>query len=371
MNVKILHTPLYYFLLKFNYPRILPMNYVISLTYKCNSNCKTCFIWQLYKKKPNLVNRELSFKEFEKIFKSIGKNVFWVTLGGGEPFLREDISEIVNSLQKYCSPQIINIPTNGLLTKTIKEKMESILSRNNKLSYFILNLSLDGLGKKHDKIRGVKNNFAQLIYTYRELKKLQNSHKNLYVGFNTVISKYNINNFYEIYKFVNSLKPDSYLIEIAENRDEFLNIDRKIFPDFKKYLKVVNLMTTLSKSRETNKFVPLIIRIFRNYYYSLTTEIFKNKKQVRPCYAGFASCHINPYGDVWPCCVLGRTKSMGNLRKVNYNFKKIWFSKKADEIRKFIKNKNCYCYSANIAYTNIFCNFTLWPSIIKNAFKIK
>jgi len=69
-------------------------------------------------------------------------------------------------------------------------------------------------------------------------------------------------------------------------------------------------------------------------YYALVKRILKEKRQVIPCYAGFASAQIAPDGDVWMCCV--RAEPIGNLRESGYNFKKLWFSEKADRIRREI-----------------------------------
>jgi len=68
---------------------------------------------------------------------------------------------------------------------------------------------------------------------------------------------------------------------------------------------------------------------------------------------------------VWPCCVLGYDKSMGNLRESEYSFRKIWFSERADKVREYIRNQNCSCPLANAHYTNILCNFSELPKVFK------
>ena len=85
-----------------------------------------------------------------------------------------------------------------------------------------------------------------------------------------------------------------------------------------------------------------------------------------PCYAGISNIHIDPYGNVWPCCILAYTKSFGNLRDIDYNFEKLWNSKIAKDVRKFIKNKNCYCPMANQAYSNMLINFRTMLKVLKN-----
>jgi len=56
-------------------------------------------------------------------------------------------------------------------------------------------------------------------------------------------------------------------------------------------------------------------------------------------------------GDVWSCCVLSR--SFGNLRDVEFDFQKVWFSEAAEEFRTWMRERRCACPLANAAYTNM------------------
>jgi hypothetical protein len=48
-----------------------------------------------------------------------------------------------------------------------------------------------------------------------------------------------------------------------------------------------------------------------------------------------------------------KAESIGNLREAAYNFKRLWFSKRADELRREIKKTKCHCPLANAGYTNM------------------
>ncbi len=65
---------------------------------------------------------------------------------------------MVASAYRHCRPGIINIPTNGIQHKIIPGRIERVLQAAPK-SEVIINLSLDGVGCKHDEIRGVRNNW--------------------------------------------------------------------------------------------------------------------------------------------------------------------------------------------------------------------
>jgi len=336
-----------------NWPKKLPFNLTVGLTYRCNSKCSTCNIWRMTSKD------EMTLQEYNKIFKNLGKKAEWITFSGGEPFLRADIVGIVKSAYKHCSPKTIVIPTNAILYQIIPKKVKEILSScpNTKIT---VNLSLDDIGKKHEKIRGIKNNFEYFLKTYNSLKNLKH-YKNFELGIHTVISRFNVNSIKEVYEYVSkNLDPDSYITEIAEQRVELGTIGMDITPKEKEYAKAINyLINEIKKAKLTLK------QRFRLQYYSLVKEILAKKAQVIPCYAGFASAQIAPNGDVWTCCV--RAQPIGNLRKVGYDFKKVWFGKKADELRKSIKNKECYCPLANASYSNLLMNRGSVAKIMVNA----
>jgi MoaA/NifB/PqqE/SkfB family radical SAM enzyme len=335
--------PQYQLFRKFGFPRMLPINFTLSVTYRCNSRCKTCHV---YTKKCN----ELSVDEIDKILCSMGETPFWFTMSGGEPFLRNDIVEICKIAYERCKPSIINIPTNGILYERVPQKVKEIVEICPK-TQIIINLSIDHIGEKHDEIRGIKNNFQKAMKTYQSLRSL--NYKNLALGIHTVISKYNVKDFEMIYEYLVALKPDSYITEIAEQRVELGTIGLDITPSLDDYSHAVNFLCDRIKQRGF-KGISQITQAFRLQYYNLVKQILREKRQVLPCYAGFASAHIAPDGDVWMCCI--KAEPIGNLREVDYDFKRVWFSEKANKLRQSIINKECYCPLANASYTNMLCS---------------
>ena len=101
-------------------PLALPLNLTISVSYRCNSRCKTCNVWQ----RPN---DDFTIEEYDKTFASIGRDPYWFTFSGGEPTLRKDLPEMVEAAYRHCRPGIINIPTNGIQDKIIPERVERVL----------------------------------------------------------------------------------------------------------------------------------------------------------------------------------------------------------------------------------------------------
>lgn len=319
----------------------LPVNLTISLLYSCNSRCQTC---NVYEKRV----QNFTVEEYEKTFASIGNAPYWFTMSGGEPFLRKDIVDVCRAAGKYCEPGIINIPTNGSLYKIIPARVQAILE-NLPHTELVVNLSLDEIGREHDRIRGFPGNWERALITYEELNKLR-KYPNFTLGIHTVISNFNVRRFKDIYRELIKMNPDSYITEIAEERVELGTIGEPITPGAAEYSDAVNfLMKEMKKQKASG--LAKIAQSFRYEYYQLVKKFLHNPGQVIPCYAGIASAQISPDGDVWPCCV--RADSMGNLRDNAYDFKKVWYSEKAREIRRSIKNRECACPLANASYTNM------------------
>ncbi len=333
----------------------LPMNYTISLLYTCNSRCSTC---NIYNKKA----KNLTLSEYKEVFKSLGKSPFWITFSGGEPFLRQDIDDICLAAYRQCKPRIINIPTNGILTDLIVSKMDKITQSCPKIQ-FVINLSIDGIGEQHDRIRNVAGNYEKVIATYKGLRNLQA--KNLSIGIHTVISALNVNDFHTIATELMLLQPDSYITEIAEERVELDTMGSDITPDIVSYKAAIDFLIHRIKNGKY-KGIGKITEAFRIEYYQLVKLIMRDKTQIIPCYSGIASAQISPEGDIWSCCI--KAGVLGNLRENDYDFKRIWNNHSAVLERRSIRNNECWCPMANASYTNMLMNFPILWRVFRRSF---
>lgn len=346
--------PLYKLYRTLGLPRMLPINLTVSLTYRCNSRCKTC---NIYSRKSD----ELSLEEYGKIFRSLSRSPYWITFSGGEPFLRRDIEDICIEAYETCRPKFINIPTNGILSERIEEGVRRIVSACSDASV-IINLSVDALGDRNSEIRGVPNAFEKAMETYKRLRTIDS--RNLTLGIHTVISKFNVSNMPNIFLKLKELGPDSYITEIAENRVELMNQSFDIQPSLSDYSAAVDFIVKDMQNwdlKEASK----IVRAFRKRYYSLVKDILREGRMFIPCYAAYASCQISPEGDLWACCMRGEV--MGNLRETGYDFSKAWFSEKARQVRKAIKSRSCFCPLANASYTNMLFSIKTLFRVIEEA----
>jgi len=58
-------------------------------------------------------------------------------------------------------------------------------------------------------------------------------------------------------------------------------------------------------------------------------------------------------------------KMIGNVRDVDYDFKKLWYSPRADEIRRYIRDTKCFCTYECFLTVNILFNPLVLPQVAK------
>lgn len=331
--------PLYYLFRRFGWPRMMPLSIVVSVSYRCNSRCATCDVWR----KPN---DDMTVDEWRKVFRSIGHAPYYITFTGGEPFLRRDLVDLVRVAWEECRPSILTIPTNGLLP-AVPERVREILVAA-PTAQLGVNLSLDQVGVKHDRIRGVPGNWERAMATWRALKEI--NHPNLRLSLHTVVSKYNVDEIPAIYAALHELAPDSYITEVAEERVELDTVGWQITPSPDEYAPVADFLIAQTHD-ERYKGLAKVTQAFRRQYYRMTERVLRERRQVIPCHAGWASCQIAPNGDLWSCCI--RAESVGNLREVGYDLRTLWSSPAMAALRGSIYRGECACPMANAAYTNM------------------
>lgn len=347
--------PLYRLYRRTGWPKMLPLNITLSPSPRCNSRCKTCNIWM---KREN----ELTLDEWDKVLRSLGRSPYWFTLSGGEPFIYKGLVELAQMAYEHNRPGIINIPTNSLLS-IIPEKVQRI-AESCPDSQLIINLSLDGVGAKHDFIRGVAGNFEKFERTLAALIELREGLPNLALGIHTVVSVFNVENLDELIAYADRSGADQFITEIAEPRVELDTVGLPITPDKEAYARAINkLIAHVEKSQYHG--IARITEAFRVEYYRLVKRILDEEDQVIPCYAGWASAQIYADGTVWPCAV--RADDLGNLRDANYSFPDIWFGEKIRQVRRSIAAKECHCPLANAAYTNMLNDI---PTLVKVGRKV-
>ena len=292
----------------------LPIDCVLAVTYKCNSRCTMCDIWKL-KENSNL---ELDY------YKKLPKTLRDINVSGGEPFLRQDLVQLIKILRKTCPKAKIVISSNGFLTDLIKEKMREILKIAPNIG---IGVSIDGIEEAHDKIRGILGGFKMAIKTVKMLRK-DLGMKNLRLAF--TISKENASELSKVYDLSRELGVE-FTLALAQSSEFFFggkSVEEA--PDEKILKKQFDyLIKTELKSWQPKKWA-------RAYFAKSLFDFAKTGKQALSSKAGQDFFFLDPFGNVYPSVI--HNSVMGNVKEKD--FPAIWFGKEAEEARKKVKESN-------------------------------
>ena len=329
------------------FPFQMPYKITFSVTYLCNSKCKICGIWKIYKKNPELRKKELELEEIDSIFRNMGESLLWLSLTGGEPFMRNDLVKIVNNATKNCKNlSLISINTNGLETDKIMADMEEILSINPSQEFFVV-VSLEGTKEVHERLRRSKNSYEKTTETIYSLKNLSERYKNLEVRVEVTISEYNIESINDLLN--SKISDECELVFSFAQNSRYYNTEGVKLP-----LKHIQKVKSILKKSNIHGYRNIPTKIF---YRLATKQLGDLSRQIIPCYSSFASVFIDPYGNLKPCIMMD---PVGNLRDYEFNLKRLLRSDSFKEIQRKIKNMECPgCWTPCEALQTIVQNFPL------------
>ncbi|MFB0560338.1 MAG: radical SAM protein [Candidatus Lokiarchaeia archaeon] len=176
----------------------LPVYLVFFVTHRCIADCAYCFDWR--RRSGIRQEDELSIDEIQKVSSTIGP-MFLLFLTGGEPFLREDLSEIAKIF--YLNNKILKyqIASNGMFTEKIISSLKQI-AISCPGAHTSLIISIDGVKDEHDRIRGVKGLFANAMQTIKEIQELAEFYRNVDVNATITLSAYNKETAIDTYRYL-------------------------------------------------------------------------------------------------------------------------------------------------------------------------
>ena len=322
---------------------VKPKVITYSVTWRCNAKCPMCGLSTMdnYLKD---INQELTADQIGNAF--CDKNLDsldMIRFTGGEPFLKNDFTEIVYQIWKNAGPKLFYITTNGTFTDRIKDFVMFFSNRDIKLN---IQVSLDAANETHDKIRGVPGLANKAIKTLEMLALLKKTVP-LNIGINQTIIRENIKEIDPVNKLAQKMGIEHKVyVAVDPHESSILSYGEKSFElklasqyteDEKKqlYKKIGNIL-------ETGRDFEGVTDI--NYIWHLVEKFLLEGERKRvfnegeiinlPCLAAFLHCRLLPNGDVMPCTMM--PEAIGNIKE--NVFSEIWHSEKADLIREKVKN---------------------------------
>jgi MoaA/NifB/PqqE/SkfB family radical SAM enzyme len=276
-----------------------------------------CHIWQY----PSRREEEITLDDLDKLPPGFAR----INLGGGEPTLRKDILEMVDLLSKKTGH--LEISTNGYFT----DKLVSITKMHPDIR---IRISLEGLPRKNDEIRGIRNGFDRAMRSMLKLK--QAGIKD--IGFAITISHRNAEELVDLYhlcasmgvEFSQCVVHDAWQFRVPYN---VIENKTEVIEQIKSFVREL----LLSKRRDLSLKVKDWFRAYLNRGF---INFIRGDQRLLPCGAGTDIVFIDPYGEVYPCNAL--QESMGNIK--HKSFEEIWESPSAENVRKKASEcqENCW-----------------------------
>lgn len=308
-----------------NFPLVCPDFLQINLTTRCNLKCQICTTYKV----PSLIDQELTSTEIKQIVLQAAElGLKKIVFSGGEPFLRNDIFEIISFLRENTKMEVI-ITTNGTLVDSLLA--EKIIQA--KINH--LQVSLDGAtDKTHDLVRG-DGAFAKTTEALRILNKIGKS--SLALGLSFTVTRLNYKEMPSFLELGRVLGVDNILfipfIEDNTYRHEKQTVNKAIFTakeseEFNETLNEIELFKKKYDHPEISNFDNLFL--YAKYF----SGDLNNLRWL--CYAGFHWIQINPNGDMSMC-----EWKYGSIK--GRRLKGIWYSPQARKARVEIKKCRRLC----------------------------
>jgi len=318
-----------------------PFRIQIDITDRCNFRCPTCTKWHIDSSKNR---KELSTYEWRRVFEKVCNIPLLreVTIGGGEPFTRSDIFDILRFAKSNGLYTVVISNGWHVSGETIKELAEIGVDR--------LMVSLNSLKESiHDQSRGAPGSY-QRIMTLIEAWKMNPQMIDLCLA--NVIMESNCGELSLLAKFVNEKGMNGIIYQVLapveahypfSRTSKMPKSARDWYANNPLWVRNIRLLREeIQKLISLKKqLVPIInpfsqLRKFPMYY--------EDPDAIRklPCLGTLSTFYIDPFGDIRLCYGY---PPIGNIMRDNP--KEIWRSNEARRTRSRSKKCNRLCRLLN------------------------
>ena len=325
----------------------VPNYAIVYVDGRCNMHCSFC----CYAAMDARNSSNIMPKDWGNTFKR-AKSLLHLTITGGEPFLRKDLTEIISEIINNSGVPRVSIKSNGFYLKRIKEYIPELIKRH-KNTEFTLSISLDGPKDIHDKVREFKGAYDKVVETINTMAEYRKE-KNFFLRLASVLTS-------ETKEFLPGLlnETDKWPIDFHE-----VILVRDIPDEEQIKLKEIYRQLSESQQKKTSKNWRKSFngKIFDKLYKETIKRLDKHKNH-SPCVAGSRFVEIFPDGVVRGCEVskLWDISTIGKVEETK-DIIDILNSKKAKDFSKIAKDCSCTFECAN-AISTVY-DTKNWPSLV-------
>ncbi len=311
----------------------IPMPSIIIhfITYRCNLSCRMCSAITYS------ADEEMNTQQVMDLYDQI-KSLQLIRITGGEPFIRNDLPEIVHHIQKSIKPYLVHITTNGTLSDRIVDFV-----KENKGSKLFIAVSLDSLQEGHEDLRG-EGAFNKTLTTLEKLMPFR-SRRDFEVEINQTIVDDNLD---EVDKFADYISKLGLKINYQLARNFHPSIPKPTEPDAPDCLFYPPLFKDLDKEKldkllkkileERQDYESFYERLIRQYYITGgRNRLINDKKYPNPrCVSLYDHVRLDPDGNIVIC--RSDLTAAGNAAKDG--FRNVWYGKRTNELREWVDHCN-------------------------------
>ncbi len=288
------------------------LNGTVIVTYRCNAKCSMCNRYKV----PSLPEEEITVETIKKL-----PEMYFTNITGGEPFIREDLKDIVRELYKKSDRIVIS--TNGFFTDRIVDLCKEFPQIG-------IRISIEGLEQTNNEIRGLEDGFNKGYTTLKTLVEMGMKD----VGFGMTVQDKNAPDLVSLYDISDEMGME-FATASLHNSFYFVESTNIIHDRLMVAENFEKLINKLLDSNSPKKW-------FRAYFnHGLINYIF-SQKRLLPCDMSFDTFFIDPYGDVMPCNGTKEKEVMGNLNSQSWD--ELWNSEQAEAVRSKVRScdRNCW-----------------------------
>lgn len=317
---------------EFDFYKKTPRVATMFLTYRCDSKCKTCNMWQ--RDQTEEIGKEIDFDTWKVIIdKLVEAGIKIAEPFGGNALLRK---ELLVSVLKYLYQKGISIhlPTNQI---GLDDEVAEAIVRYVDTVY----LSNDGLGNEQDLVRGVEgaSRLAEdaIEKILRLRKKIHDRPNQLRIVCNCTVSKYNISSIENVASYALTKGFDEIDFEYAGEFEKEAVESSKILgiTPYAQYMRQGD--SILANKEEAAIIKESLVNIKRRYkdssIYVQTINIdslslknlYEGTIPHKKCYIERTEVTIDPYGNIVICPFI-TNYVLGNL--ASQSFDCIWDNQK-------------------------------------------
>lgn len=272
-----------------------PLQVGFAVNNTCNTFCEMCNIWRTQPK------HSLTLEQVRQVFgHRLFRHCATISLTGGEPSMRKDFAELPPLLAEVMpSLRQVNLTSNGYATDRIVTAFESFLPTLAARDIgFSVNLSMDGVGEVHDRVRNRVGAFAGLDATVRALVEMRKR-----LPFNLVLATTfthsNVDDAENVLAYARErgvyvIFRRAFTIDRIANREDYPGFAPTAEQDerIKRFLRKVRAEYDRSHAR--------------SLYYEMLLRMMEGEERSTPCLYRKAGLFIDHVGDMFVCTVFSK-----------------------------------------------------------------